>query len=110
MSAILQQNGNPLPYTDGTLAPDHFDVGLPYTAAAALAVDDGGAIDHTSQGLPFTAAGRLAVEIDAVVDRIGNGAAPFGTTGLLSIGTGAATHFNSGVPYDVAGRVVGVSV
>ena len=93
---------------DGTGAPDHFDQGLPYMAAAVegdlalLAVDTVSAIDHHHQGLPFTAASRLATVVDAVVDYYGSGAAPFDaanrlvTTGSPAASWIAGVTFNSG--------------
>ncbi len=110
MSALLQGNGSPIPITDGVIAPDHIDNGIPYTAAGAVAVENIGTIDHYHQGLPFTVAGRLSTAINGALVRIGNGAAPFNAANFLTLSTSAVDHFNSGVPYDANGRVVVVSV
>jgi hypothetical protein len=102
MSALL--NATPkvtgaVSYTDGTLAPDHFQNGLPYEVDKTLAVDVDGTIAHYHQGLGFTAISRLAVTLTGPPARFGNGSAPMSASGHLVLALGTNSYYEHGVTF-----------
>jgi hypothetical protein len=102
MSALLNASpkvGGAVSFLDGTLAPDHVSSGIPYEIGGLLAVEVDGAISHYHQGLGYTATGRLAATLTGPPTRIGNGAAPFNTTGHLVLAIGSSAHYANGIPY-----------
>ena len=101
MSALLQsipkQAGGTLPYTDGTLAPDHYHNGMPYESDGTLATDATTAVAHHHMGLPMTAAGRLATTTSAPTS-FNTGAAPI-AGGKFCISSASLTGYLNAVGY-----------
>lgn len=91
---------------DGAGAIDHYQGGLPYTAADALAVVIDGTPTTPSQGRFLNVAGRVCVASVAAITSWANGL-PFAADGSLCVAAGGAVHHHSqGIPFTVADRVV----